>query len=490
MASSTLRTFLLILILFMARSAHPSFNSCEKTEVEAQSGGFVQIWQNSEISCDEESRTDSFEAVPVNQSGNPKMLYQLAQSQDTTSDQQRLLEDDKAFTEAKKEGTVDAMQRYLATYPDGIHAGEANIILVDLYDDLAYAQTKDEGTILSLARYLILFPDGKYADEVNAEFDRMQEYIAFAKEKLSEATTSNNQVSSPTALDLDSSEQQGQYEDGTGEFPVGTQFQDCKRCPQLVVVPAGRFTMGSDSTEEGSQSNEQPQHQVTISKPFAVGVFEVTRGEFRAFVEATNYQMGNACHASKGGKWRSIYERTWENVGYEQTDEHPVLCVGWRDAIAYVNWLSERTGANYRLLSEAEWEYVARAGTTGPFHTGNTIASTQANYNAKVAYGSGSTGSYRRKTVKVGSFDPNSFGLHDVHGNAVEWTQDCWNDSYQGAPNDGSSWQSGNCDLRVSRSSFWSFPPTQVRSAFRMPLDMNLGRYDISGIRVARELAP
>ena len=122
---------------------------------------------------------------------------------------------------------------------------------------------------------------------------------------------------------------------------------------------------------------------------------------------------------------------------------------------------------------------------TGPFHTGD---STQVNYNAIVAYGSGSIGSYHRKTVRVGSFDPNAFGLHDVHGNAVEWTQDCWNESYQGAPDDGSSWQSGNCDFRVSRSGFWSFPPTRVRSAFRLALDTSLGRYDISGIRVAREL--
>lgn len=246
--------------------------------------------------------TDSFESVPVSDTSSPAMLYQLAQSQAGTtveSDQQRIIEDDNAFAEAKKEGTVEAMQRYIATYPNGIHADEANIILVDLYDDLAYAQTQEEGTILSLARYLILFPEGKYADEVNAEFNKMQEYIAYAKQKLSESTTSNNQVSSPVSVDPDSSEQQGQFDDGTDEFPVGTLFRDCKRCPQLVVVPAGRFTMGSDSAEEGSQSNEQPQHQVTILKPFAVGVFEVTRGEFRAFIEATNYQMGSSCHASK-----------------------------------------------------------------------------------------------------------------------------------------------------------------------------------------------
>ena len=148
------------------------------------------------------------------------------------------------------------MQRYLVTYPDGIHADEANIILVDLYDDLAYAQTKEEGTIPSLARYLILFRDGKYADVVNAEFEKMQEYIAFAKEKLSESTTSNNQVLSPDSLELDSDELQSQYDDGTEKYPVGTQFQNCEKCSRLVVVPAGRFMVGSNSVEEGSQSNE------------------------------------------------------------------------------------------------------------------------------------------------------------------------------------------------------------------------------------------
>ena len=131
---------------------------------------------------------DSFEAVPFRGTNSPAMLHQLTQSQTGTtvvSNQQRLTEDDNAFAEAQNEGTMEAMQRYLASYSNEIHADEANIILVDLYDDLAYAQTKEEGTILSLARYLIQFPDGKYSNEANAEFEKMQEYIAFAKENLS-----------------------------------------------------------------------------------------------------------------------------------------------------------------------------------------------------------------------------------------------------------------------------------------------------------------
>lgn len=151
----------------------------------------------------------SIEVVPVNETSSPAVLYQLAQSQAGTtvvSDQQRITEDDKAFAEAKKEGTMEAMQKYLATYPNGIHVDEANIILVDLYDNMAYAQTKEEGTILPLARYLILFPDGKCANEGNAEIEIMQEYIAFAEEKLSKTWSfSPTQVRSAFRLALNTS---------------------------------------------------------------------------------------------------------------------------------------------------------------------------------------------------------------------------------------------------------------------------------------------
>lgn len=153
--------------------------------------------------------SDSFEAVPVNETSSPAMLHQLAQSQTGTtvlSDQQRIIDDENTFAEAKKEGTVEAMQRYLASYFDGIHTNEANIILVKLIDELVYAQTKEEGTILSLARYLIQYPDGKYANEVNAEFEIMQEYIAFVKEKLSKTWSfSPTQVRSAFRLALNTS---------------------------------------------------------------------------------------------------------------------------------------------------------------------------------------------------------------------------------------------------------------------------------------------
>ena len=213
-------------------------------------------------------------------------------------------------------------------------------------------------------------------------------------------------------------------------------------------------------------------HRVTIAEPFAVGVHEVTRGEFARFVRETNRSTGNSCRVWAGVKLVERAGRNWRNPGFEQTDGHPVVCVNWEDAQLYVSWLSGETGQSYRLLSESEWEYVARAGTTGPFHTGATISPAQANYDGNYTYGSGRKGVYRERTVSVGSFSPNAFGLHDVHGNVWEWVQDCWNKKYDGAPRDGGAWERGDCSLRVARGGSW-FDVT-VEPPFRQPLQAHL----------------
>ena len=164
--------------------------------------------------------------------------------------------------------------------------------------------------------------------------------------------------------------------------------------------------------------------------------------------------------------------------------------VSWENAKAYVDWLSRKTGKRYRLLSEAEWEYVARAGTTGPFHFGSTISADQANYNGNYTYDSGRKGVYRRKTLPVGSFPANGFGLHDVHGNVWEWVEDCWHGSYSGAPTDGSTWVSGgDCGQRVRRGGSWNDSPRLLRSASRNWYSAEL-RISYGGFRVARMLAP
>ena len=272
----------------------------------------------------------------------------------------------------------------------------------------------------------------------------------------------------------------------------GRVFQDCDACPEMVVVPAGSFMMGSSSHEEGRDDDEGPQHRVTIPVPFAVGRYEVTRGEFARFVEAAGHSTGNSCRTYEDGDWKDRSGRNWRDPGYRQDNREPVVCVNWEDARAYVNWLSRETGKPYRLLSEAEWEYSARAGTTGPFHFGATISTDQANYDGNDTYGSGRKGEYRKKTVRVGSFPANGFGLHAVHGNVWEWVEDCWHESYRGAPSDGSAWVTGgDCGkrVRVLRGGSWYSYPSSLRSAFRNRSsagDRNLN----SGFRVTRTLTP
>ena len=250
----------------------------------------------------------------------------------------------------------------------------------------------------------------------------------------------------------------------------GSVFRDCPQCPEMVVVPAGSFTMGSPSSEKYRRDAEGPQRRVTIGSAFAVGKYEVTFAEW------------DAC-ASSGGCG-----------GYRPSDsgrgrgKRPVINVSWNDAKGYVGWLSRKTGKEYRLLSESEWEYAARAGTTGPFHTGGTISTDQANYNGNYVYGNGRKGVYREKTVPVGSFGGNGFGLHDMHGNVWEWVEDCYNESYAGAPSDGSAWESGNCGGRVLRGGSWYYGPRDLRSASRGWINTGI-RYYLIGFRVARTLA-
>jgi formylglycine-generating enzyme required for sulfatase activity len=183
-------------------------------------------------------------------------------------------------------------------------------------------------------------------------------------------------------------------------------------------------------------------------------------------------------------------ERSWRSPGFAQTDRHPVVCVNWDDAKAYVVWLASTTGKNYRLLSEAEREYVTRAGTTTPFWWGSTITTDRANYNptAGVVYkGAESQGEYRQRTVTVDSFEPNPWGLYNVHGNVFEWTEDCWNETYEGTPADGSARITGQCNYRVRKGGDWGSADSILRADghFR---DLAGDRRYGNGFRVARTL--
>lgn len=231
-------------------------------------------------------------------------------------------------------------------------------------------------------------------------------------------------------------------------MPPGSVFRDCAACPEMVVIPAGSFIMGSPESERGRYSDEGPQHQVTIARPFAAGKYEVTFDEWDACVR------DNGC------------AKVPNDSGWGR-GRRPVIHVARNDVKQYAEWLSLKTGRNYRLLTEAEWEYIARAGTTTAYHTGATINPALANYHSKDSYAGAAPTASQRKTVEVGSFAPNAFGLHDMMGNVWEWVEDCKNASYRGAPSDGSAWRSGDCSQRMLRGGSWASDAGSLRSAAR-----------------------
>ena len=260
----------------------------------------------------------------------------------------------------------------------------------------------------------------------------------------------------------------------------GRRFRDCEGswCPELVVVPSGSYMMGSPESEAGRRDDEGPRHRVRIAKSFAVGVMEVTRGEFGRFVRETGHSTGNACWTYEGGEWKERSGRSWRTPGYNQADAHPVVCVSSEDARAYVRWLSRETGKRYRLLSESEWEYVARGGTRtsrywGEGESGQCAHANGADRSLKTRkysdweWSTASCDDGHVYTSPAGSYTKNGYGLHDVMGNVWEWVEDCWHESYAGAPADGGAWTvGGDCERRVLRGGSWGLEPQDLRSAF------------------------
>ncbi len=248
--------------------------------------------------------------------------------------------------------------------------------------------------------------------------------------------------------------------------PAGTIFRDraeglaTSAIPEMVVIPAGSFLMGSPDGEVGRDTNEGPQRRVTIAQPFAVGRFEVTFDEY------------DACVAAKGCAQRPA-DSGWGR------GRRPVLNVSWNHAQDYVRWLSQKTGQRYRLLSEAEWEYAARAGTTTRWSFGDDES--QLGTYAWFRSNSGD------RTQPVGGKTANRFGLHDVHGNVWEWVEDCYADNYSSFATNGSANTTKGCAARVIRGGSWSYDPRYLRSAFRYWSSPTL-RGDILGFRLARTL--
>ena len=276
----------------------------------------------------------------------------------------------------------------------------------------------------------------------------------------------------------------------------GKVFRDCPDCPELVAIPAGSFSMGVQPSDDTDRQEEKPAHQVKLAKPFALMTREVTRDDYAAFVKATEHDVSGGCQVNDGGdgKWRD--QGTFLDPGIEQKGNHPVVCVGDNDAADYAAWLSEKTGKQYRLPTEAEWEFAARGGKKTAWPWGNNVSAEGCkSVNAMDASGHKQypindalpCDDHFATTAPVGSFPANAFGLYDMVGNVWELVSDCWHDNYNGAPTDGSSWVDDSCAKHPIRGGAWIENPWDTRYGSRWSTDS--GSHDTStGFRLARDL--
>ena len=273
-------------------------------------------------------------------------------------------------------------------------------------------------------------------------------------------------------------------------------FRDCPDvCPVMVRIPAGTFRMGQDTGQ--ARADEKPAHAVNVPA-FAAGAYEVTQAEFAAFVATSGYATPAGCQTDRalGGRWRFDPDATWRDPGFPTGERLPVVCVNWADANAYAAWLSTKTGKHYRLLSEAEWEYAGRAGSTTEYWWGDGA-------DDLCAWANGPDQSAKAKfpqwpaaacddghvlAAPVGSYKPNPFGLYDMAGNAWEWTADCYERDYDVQPRDGSAYTGGGCFRRALRGGSWVNGLQDLRSAQRNGLPPPYLRGGDIGFRVARDL--
>ncbi|MEA3106538.1 MAG: eukaryotic-like serine/threonine-protein kinase [Gammaproteobacteria bacterium] len=275
----------------------------------------------------------------------------------------------------------------------------------------------------------------------------------------------------------------------------GTLIRDCPTCAAMTVLPAARFKQGFIATDTGSLAYEKPPHWVTIGHSFAMSTNLVTVDEFRQFIEATGRAMPGC--DTYDGAWKHRPESNWQNPGFAQTGTHPVTCVSWKDAAAYAQWFSTKTGHQYRLPSASEWEYAARAGN-------EPVYPWASNGSNACAYANVADASAARRypgwlafacddgyvnTSPVGSFKANSLGLNDMLGNVFQWTQDCWHGDYRGAPVDGSARTDGDCSERELRGGSWFTSPSYVRANYRNHFAADY-RTSSVGIRLVRDLGP
>ena len=394
--------------------------------------------------------------------------YQEVQKRLLALEDRAHAEEGERYERARTAGTAAAWGEYLKDYPQGRYAAEARLSQAQAQDDEAYERARQADTPASYGAYLREYPTGRHAAKARLSQAQAQDDEAYERARQADTPASYGAYLREYPTGRHGAEARRlqaaalRREEAGRLTRPGRRFRDCPECPEMVVVPPGSFTMGSPASEDGRDDNEGPQHRVRIRDPFAVGVFEVTFAEWDACVEH------GGCSADP------------DDAGWGRGNR-PVMNVSWHDAQNYVEWISRRTGNKYRLLSEAEWEYVARAGTNTRYHYGDTISLDQANHDPP------GFGEWYGKTMPVDHFRPNAFGLHVMHGNVWEWVQDCWNESYDGAPTDGRAWENGDCLRRVLRGGSWYDAPRFLRSAERRFSQFDISRNSL-GFRVAKSL--
>jgi formylglycine-generating enzyme required for sulfatase activity len=333
-------------------------------------------------------------------------------------------------------------------------------------EEIAWDYLKDTADIASLRRFVASFPGGARKGEAEARIAALED-AATAQRSQAERTKTAAPAQTPTSIGLLSAERERALK------PAG-RFKECKTCPEMVTVPAGTFVMGSPANEPRREADEGPQQQVVFGRMFAVGRSTVSFDEWNACVAE------GGCNAYRPGDYG------WG------AGKRPVINVSWNDAQAYVKWLSAKTGAPYRLLSEAEREYVTRGCTSAacpstPFWFGAEISPDRANYDWRFSYAGSAKAQPARRTVATDASEPNPFGLFQVHGNVREWVEDCWNANLSGLPRDGAARDTGDCTSHVVRGGSWADVPQDLRSAKRR-WEMASARRAEIGFRVARTL--
>ncbi len=401
-----------------------------------------------------------------------------------------------AWDRIKDHGDVAALRDFVNKYPSSPHAIFARNRL-DLLEQRQLAEAEAQRLAREAERAEQLAAQKRMEDE-----QRRQE----EQQRLAGLQLPQKEEPSPYPRRTDPAESQQEARplapviDSRSEPKPGEAFRDCSECPELVVVPPGEFLMGSskDDIDNGlGATNEGPQHRVFIKRPLAVGRFEVTRDQFETFIGASGRKIGDLCYTFENKTPQERANRSFRNPGYAQSGIHPAACVNWQDAKAYAEWLSRRTGKTYRLLSEAEWEYVARAGSTLAHGFGKDATevckyANGADQSAKLAMLPADyaymncTDSYSY-TAPVGSFKANALGLFDLLGNVWEWTEDCFYDDYVTAPSDGAARVATACQARTVRGGSWFSTGNSLRPAIRAGA-REIARHDDVGFRVARTL--